>query len=265
MASMMDALDETLQEPQSKLKIAIFTLPVFAALFYYKAGKMDLFNICLVTSVIVLLGTLARVANNTMQSRDIRLPSWNIFTLIFDTIRTLIALTPALLINGYAAYYLITKAYTMISVEWVAQAATYITYAVCAAILVTVFMLYSKRFKFSDPFDIAAISDSCIDVLIQLIWMGIQLAVIDALIFGTITYLFYVFLDKNLTNWMVLYVWSMGVVFDVVLAGNYLGQLNHEALHQKENKKLEKQLKKELEEAKKEARNNPNPMEEDWN
>ncbi len=254
MASMYDALDETLQEPQSKLKIIIFTLPVFAALFYYKAGKMDLYNIYLIPTVIVLLGSLARVTNNTMQSRDLRLPSWNIFTLIFDTIRTLIALTPALLINGYAAYYLITKVFTLISVEWIAQAATYITYGVCGAIIVTVFMLYSKRFKFTDIFDLSAISDSCIDVLIQSIWMAVQLVIIDLIIFGTMTYLFYVFIDKTLTNWMVLYVWAMGVVFDTILAGNYLGQLNYEALHQKETKQQQKQQKKELEEAKKEAK-----------
>lgn len=263
MASMMDALDETMQEPKAKLKIAIFTLPVFAAVFFFKGGKMDLFYLCLVPAIIVLLGTLTRVCNNVMQCREVRLPTWNVFTLIFDTIRTLIAMLPAIVINGAIVYYLVTKAFTMIAVEWVQMAANYITYAVLASILVTVFMMYAKRFKMGDTWDIMGISNSCIDVMIQLIWMSIQLLFIDALIFGSITYLFYVFLDKTLSNWMLLYVWSAGGVFSIMLAGNYLGQLNHEALHTSEELNREKQLKKELEAAKKEARKLINPMEND--
>ncbi len=263
MASIMDALDETMQEPQAKLKLAIFTLPVFAAVFFLKGGKMDMFYLFLVPAVIVLLGILTRVCYNVMQCKEVRLPTWNPFTLIFDTIRAGIALLPAAIINGAIVYYLTTKAFTMISVEWVAKAATYITYAVFVSIIVTVFMLYAKRFKMGDTWDIGAISNSCIDVLIQLIWMCVQVLFLDALIFGSLTYLFYVFIDKSLSNWMLLYVWSMCGVFSTMLIGNYLGQLNHEALHSSEEINKEKQLKKELAAAKKEARNFRNPM--DWN
>lgn len=263
MASMFDALDETLQESASKWKIAIFTLPVFAVILFYKGGKTDLFYLCLIPAIIVVLGSLVRVCNNVMQCREVRLPSWNIFTLIFDTIRTSIAMLPSVLINYGIVNYLVTKLYPMIAVEWIKTGATYITYGVAVSVLVTVFILYAKRFKMKDTWDIVCISNSCIDVMIQLIWMTIQLLIIDALIFGSITYLFYVFLDKTLNNWMLLYVWSAGIVFSIMLTGNYLGQLHYEALHSSEEINANRQAKKELEAAKKEARKLSNPLEED--
>ena len=263
MASIIDAVDEIKQAENYLVKFAIFAAPVFGCVYamMQEEKMMGLFYTCLVPAIVVLLGTMTRVANNVMNCREITLPSWNPFTLLFDTIRTLFAIAPAVAINGGAAWALITKVYPMIAVEWVQKAAIYITYAVCTSIILTVFMLFAKRFKISDPFDIQAISDSCIDVLIQTIWLAIQLVFVNGIIFGAITYLFWMFL--GLDNFVMWYVWSIGGVFNAALIGNYLGQLNHEALHQAEDKKAAKAQKEELKKAMKEAANMENPM--DWN
>ena len=253
MASIKDAMDEVTQEKGFVVKFIIFALPIFGCIYAFKAEPkmMTLFYTCLVPSIIVILGTMTRVANNVMNFRETTLPTWNVFTLLFDTIRMSFAILPAVCINGGIAWALVTKVYPMIAVEAVQKGAIYITYAVCASIVLTVFMLYAKRFRISDPFDIMAISNSCIDVLIQLIWLGIQLVFVNGIIFGSITYLFWMFL--GLDNWLMWYVWAIGGVYNTALIGNYLGQLNHEALHQAEDKKAQKQIKEEQKQTQKEV------------
>lgn len=252
MASMKDAFEECTHDSGSIWKFVWFAIPVFGAVYFYMDESTGfLFWTCAILGLINIVGTMARVANNGMNFRERTLPTYNPFSMFFDFIRTAIALTPALLLNGGITWYLVTSVYpTYIAVEPVAKGATYITIGLCTAIMLTVFMLFAKRFRFSDPFDIQAISESCIDVLIHTIWMLVQLVFVNAFTIGIVTYLFYVFI--GLENFLMWFVWSMGVIFNAALIGNYLGQLNHEALHQSENKELEKQLRKELKDARKE-------------
>lgn len=246
MASMKDAWDECVFEHHAMVKFLIAAAPVFGAIYFYQADpkNMSLVYIFGTISAIISLGTITRVANNVMNFRETILPTFNVFTLIFDAIRAIVAIGPALAINGFAAYYLVTKFYPMISVDWIRIAATYITYAVCGSIVLTVFMLFSKRFNPIDAFDFKAISDSCIDVLIQTIWMTIQLAVIDAVLAGAVTYLCWLFI--GLDNFITYICWSITGVINVALIGNYLGQLNYEALHQAEVKAEKKKEKEEI-------------------
>ena len=122
-------------------------------------------------------------------------------------------------------------------------------------------MLYAKRFKISDTFDMDAISNSCIDVLIKVFFLIIILAVVNAIVVGFPYYLFYLAIGTD--NFLMWYVYAIVGVFNAAIIGNYLGQLNHEALHQNEDKIAEKKLREEMKKAKKEAGNMVNPM--DWN
>ncbi len=246
MASIRDAIEESTNEPHALEQYIIFTLPVFGATYMYAKGMSGnvWFLILAFLSFIIIFGTIVKCANNVMNFRERIMPTMNPFSLFFDSFRTLIAIAPAVAINGGIAYYLINTFYPMISVTWISQAATYITYAVCGSIVVTVLMLFSKRFSFVDAFDLKAISDSCIDVLIQLIWLSIQIGIIDALLTGTITYLCWLFI--GLDNFVTYFIWCMTVVFNAAVVGNYLGQLNYEALHQAEKKAEKKKEKEEI-------------------
>ena len=214
MASIKDAIEESTNEPHALTQYIIFTLPLFGALWLFKKEMMNSiwFYLLAGISAIILLGTMVKCANNVMNFREKIMPSMNPFTLLFDSIRTIIALLPAAALNGGIAY---------------------------------VFMLYAKKFSFVDAFDFKAISDSCIDVLIQVIWLAIQLAFIDAIVAGSVTYLCWLFI--GIDNVVTYFVWCMTAVFNVALIGNYLGQLNYEALHQAETKAQKKKEKEEIE------------------
>ena len=90
-------------------------------------------------------------------------------------------------------------------------------------------MLYAKSQKITDAYNLKIISDSCIDILIQVIWMSLQLALLNAIIIGTVTYLFWLFL--GLQNPILIFIWAMTALLNAAITGNYLGQLNYEALH----------------------------------
>ncbi len=228
---MKDAFEEVITEPQAKLKYFVFAIPLFIAFYLYTKEMVGFwFYFCVAVSALEILGIMVRTANNVMNFRDFLLPTFNIFTLFGDAIRTIFAIIPALLLNGGITYYLVTKIYPMITVVWVQKGAEYITYAVVGSIIITVFLLYAKKFRFKDTFDLKAISDSCIDVMVQLIWMTFLAIVANVFTIGLITYLGYVFI--GLENFVILYAWSMSAIFNAALIGNYLGQLNYEALHQ---------------------------------
>ncbi len=251
MASIKDALEESTNEPNSILKFIIFTLPVFGATCCYmnKMQNSIWFYILAFLSGVVILGTMARCANNVMNYRDFTLPTFNVFTMFFDAIRAFIALIPALAINGGIVWYIVTKICPMISVTWMSQAIMYVTYFVCGSIVLTVFMLFCKKFSFMNVFDVKAISDSCIDVLIQTIWLTVLLVILNGVIVGSITYLFWLFI--GIENVVMYFVWCMAAVFNAAIIGNYLGQLNYEALHQAEEKEKKKREKEELKELRK--------------
>lgn len=247
MASIKDAIEESTNEANVLTKYIIYTLPLFGAVYFYMQGQQNtfLFYLLAFTSIMIVVGIMIKCCNNVMNFRERIMPTFNIFSIFFDAIRALIAITPAAAINGYITYLLVTKIYPMIAIDWIRMSAEYITYAVCGAMILTVFMLFAKKFSFIDAFDFKAISDSCIDVLIQAIWMLLQVAIIDAVIAGSITYLFWLFI--GLENVVTYFVWCMTVVFNAALIGNYLGQLNYEALHQEEAKAKSKKEKEEIE------------------
>ena len=251
MASMKDAWDECITGHNAIVKYIIAAIPVFCGIYFFKAEPQNLSIVytCAVVTAIIALGAMSRICNNVMNFRETILPTANIFVLLFDAIRAIIAIGPALAINGGIAWYLVTNFYPMIAVDWIRIAATYITYAVCGSIVLTVFMLYSKKFNPLDAFDVKAISDSCIDVLIQTIWLAIQIAVIDAVLAGIVTYLCWLFI--GLDNFITYIAWSITAVINIALIGNYLGQLNYEALHQAEAKAQKKKEKEELKELQK--------------
>lgn len=247
MASMKDAIEESTNEANALTKYIIFTLPLFGAVYLYmdKQQNSFLFYLLAIISILVIVGIMIKCANNVMNFRERIMPTFNIFSLFFDAIRACIAIAPAVAINTFIANYLVTKFYPMIAIDWIRISAEYITYAVCGSMIITVFMLFAKKFSFKDAFDVKAISDSCIDVLIQVIWMGLQIAIIDAFAAGIVTYLFWLFI--GIENVVTYFVWCMTVIFNAALIGNYLGQLNYEALHQEEAKAKSKKEKEEIE------------------
>lgn len=230
MASIKDALDESTNERGAFYKYIIFAIPVFYTFFLYKEKSIGLlFYIMLAISVLLILGIMTRCANNVMNYRDKILPGFNIFSLFFDAIMAGIAIAPWAALNTFIAITVINKLVPMIPIPWAQQGVTYITIGLCFSITLTAFMLYAKSKKITDAYNFKIISDSCIDIMIQVVWLCIQLALINALIIGTITYLFWLFL--GLENVILFFTWSMTIILNAAMIGNYLGQLNYEALH----------------------------------
>lgn len=231
MASIKDALEESINERGSLYKYIIFAIPLYYTYSIYLEGglKNPMFMPMAVISALLVIGIMTRCANNVMNYRDNVLPTFNIFKLFWDAIIATLAISPWVALNTFIAVYVTTNFIPMIPAEGVANAAKYILYALCVSITLTAFMLYAKSKKFTDAYNLKVISDSCIDVLIQIIWLIVQLTLVNGLIVGTLTYLFWLFL--GLENVILIFIWSMTVILNAAMIGNYLGQLNYEALH----------------------------------
>lgn len=231
MASIKDALEESINERGSLYKYIIFSIPLFYTYKLYLQGIKGnfMFTIMAVISALLVIGIVVRCANNVMNYRDNILPTFNIFKLFWDAIVATLAISPWAALNTYIAVAVTNNFIPMIPVPWIATSAKFILYGVCGSIVLTAFMLYAKSKKVFDAYNLKIISDSCIDILIHIIWLVIQLAIVNGLIIGTITYLFWLFL--GLENDVLIFIWGMTVVLNAAMIGNYLGQMNYEALH----------------------------------
>ena len=240
MASIKDAFEECIFENHATMKYLLVSAPIYGAIHFYKSEPQNMALVYTfgIISIIILIGMMARIWNNVMNFRDKILPSFNIFKLLFDAFATILMVAPAAVINGLIAWYLATKIYPMIAVTWIQQSAIYLTYGVCASVVITTYMLFTKKFNPFDIFDFKAISDSCIDVLIQTLWMCFQIALLDAIFAGAVTYCCWLFI--GLDNFVTYLAWSYTIAVNAALIGNYLGQLNYEALHQAEEKRNKK-------------------------
>lgn len=238
MASIKDAVEEGFQDNLAVLKYIIFAAPVFYCIYlYYEAVESKIFTgFWWMTAVtfLLLFGFLIKCTTNVRNGKDHVLPSFNIFNLFWSGLKGLIALGPSIAVNCFVANFINSQITPFFPDPNVAGVFQGIVWAIFISIILTGYMLYSKKFKISDAYDFKTISNSCMDILIRVLFFIPQLIVFNALIIGAVTYVFWVFF--GIPNTFCTYFWCMALVFNVAVIGNYMAQVDYEAIEAKEEK-----------------------------
>ena len=147
-------------------------------------------------------------------------------------LKGLIALAPisigvyfiAAFVNGQIAAY--------IPEGIVATVISYIFDAICSSLIFTSYLLYANKFQVLDAYNLKAVSNYCVDVLIALLFMGIMLTLVDIIIIAPITYVLWLFF--GLAHPVTIFFWCFCYVFNLAIVGHYLAQISYEIIEVKE-------------------------------
>ncbi len=238
MASIKDAFDEALQDNMGVFKYLIFAAPLYYTVYLYSTSEKDFTGFWWMASItfLLLFGFMLKCTSNVRKGLDHVLPSFNIFNLFWAGIKGLIALGPSIAINCWIASLISGQIDVYFPDPNVANVFKIITWCLFGSIILTGYMLYAKNFKIGDAYNLKVISESCVDILIRIIFMLPGVAIIDGLIVGSVSYVFWVFL--GLPNPICTYFWCMAVVFNLAMIGNYIAQVDYESIEAKDEKDI---------------------------
>lgn len=226
MASVKDAFEDTLSDNLSVLKIILFAIPLYYSYYLFTTYKDNTTLFWWVAGItfMLLFGFIIKCTTNVMQGKDYILPSFNIFSIFWAAFKGLLAIGPTIALNTWLATLITSK--VSLSVEWVDIAFKCIIWGIFISIILTGFVLYTKRQKISDAYNFKIISDSSINILIAVLFMVPILAIFNLFTVGFISYVIWVFL--GLESQILMFFWCVAIVFNLSVIGDYLAQVEYE-------------------------------------
>lgn len=232
MASIKDAFEETYQDSLSIVKFILMAIPLFYCITLYNGDKNAGFYLIGGLTILLILRFMLKSTYNVRNGNDSVLPSFNIFAILWAGLKGMLALGPSIAINSWLAIYLSGLIENYIPDSNILMIFKYIIYAVFGSIVLTGYLCYAKTFKIVSAYDFKTISNSCIDILVAVIFMIPQVIIADALIVLPVGYILWLFF--GLTHPVSIFIWCITAVFTAVMIAHYLAQVDYEIVLEKE-------------------------------
>lgn len=232
MASILDSFRETFGDRLSFFKIIVFAIPIYFAYDQYLKATTDYSNVFWLLSITIffLLGFLVKTTSGVVNERDTVMPSLNPFKLAFSAIKAIIAVGPISAISIALANYF-TSIINII--PWLDITLKWIIWLIVASVCITAFLMYVKRERISDAYNLKIISERSGDLMLGLIFFLLQLVVINVPTTLFIGYTLAVLFGVGPVVYGFL---AYAIVFNIIVTGHYMAQLQYEILGLDKNK-----------------------------
>ena len=240
MASIKDAVEETITDSNAILKIVFYTLPLYICAQSVISGvkpNSGLLLIGILFSSILLFGFMLKCTMNVASEDSTVLPSFNILQVFFIGLKGAIVLLPIALLS---------KIFGTLCVGFLANAPlppnlilifSWIIWIIFASFVYTGYLLYTRRAKVFDAYNISAISKYCIDIFLGVVFMKFLIAIIDLILIAPVGYFIWLFLGFD--NPISIFFLCAVAVFNIGLMGHYMAQMAYEIIAIDEEEKAE--------------------------
>lgn len=229
MASIKDALEESLQDTYSWPKYIIYSIPAFLILNTVISGKSANWLLgAIIFSVILYLGFILNCTYNVRMGNDKVLPSFNILGVLWDGLKCFVALAPIVIIGYIASSMIIKLLPNYLPAGIVLNIFNFAVIAIFISLILTGYLLYIKRFKILDAYNVKFIFQYSVDVMIAAFFMFFLIALVDVIIAAPITYVLWLFM--GIPNPVAIFVWCMIGLLNVAMTGHYLAQIDYEII-----------------------------------
>lgn len=232
MASIKDAFEESMQDSNAIWKYIIFAIPVYYCVQLYLSGAWFGFWTLVIPTYFLLFGFLAGCTANVRNGKSSVLPSFNIFKLFWDGIKGTVALGPSIAINCWLASLIANLLPNYLVEPKTCAIFQGVVWALFGAIILTGYLCYAKRFRILDAYNFKTISESCVDILVAVLFMLPQVAIANALLLVPVTYIIWIFL--GIPHSVATYYWCMVGIFNLAMCGHYLAQVDFENIKTEE-------------------------------
>lgn len=226
MASVVDAFNEALSEDLSYLKIALYSVPVFFCAKLFVVGKMGEFYFYGGIVALLLLGLLTQGINNVRMNKS-EILTLNPVNLGLAVAKSFIVMVPQIAIWGMIGSFVVKYVQIPIELPHVPLIFSIIIWTLISSILITAYLSFSKYLKILQGYNYKVILESCIDVLVSLLFFIPQLIFANAVLVGPVAYLFY-FFHLPFTHWGFILYCSLAFVVNISICANYFAQASYE-------------------------------------
>lgn len=246
MASIKDAIEECITDQNSAFKFLILAIPVFIAISpvissatNFAEIKANMSNITAydpwwgLGSIFLIFGLSLITTHNVINSNNMILPTCNIFTFIFQTIKGVFCLAPLFIMYSFIPAILIKYSASFIPENF----ANFVNFVVTTVFEIGMFasyILYSKNYNIKEAFKLKLIYETLVETGIGIIYCLGLLGIANVLITGFIIYVFTVF--NLIATPLFTYIFSFILVTNVSIFAHLLAQLGYEKLIREENK-----------------------------
>jgi len=230
MASIIDSFRETFSDHMSFFKLLVLAVPVYFSYTAYVGARGDFstFNILAGITLFFVFGFLVRVTHNVISEADYILPSMNPIELATVAVKGLLAIGPIALISSWIAIY----ACSLIKfVDWLDVTLKSIIWIVASAVIVTSFLMFSKKEKIMDVLKLKVLSAKAGDLIIILLFFVAQLVIVNFPTTILIGYIIFVLFGYG--PYVDFYL-AFVVVFNVAVIGHYMAQVHYELFFEKD-------------------------------
>jgi hypothetical protein len=227
MASIIDSFKDTFSDKFAFIKIAVLSIPVY---FTYEAYiNADYANFFWLVSItfLLLFGFLAKVTNNIINDKESVLPSLNPLPLLFSALKGLLAI----LLPGLICYFIASYICSIINIiPWLDITLKTIIWIIVTAVILTSFLMYAKREKIRDAYNVKAVFNEAGDLMVVILLFILQLILINL---PTVVFIGYTILVLfGFGPFFDAFV-SLAIVFNIGITGHYLGQTQFEVIEYK--------------------------------
>lgn len=232
MASIKDAVEEAINDDFAFVKYFLYAIPVFICYMLFSHGNMGWFYFLGAFTVLMLISILITCIYNVRNGQNYVLPTFNIITFCITAFKAIFAIGPILGLGLWIGNMLVAIKIP-IPVPNIQLIYAIIVWLILGSIIITSLILYSKTQHLKDAYNFVLISNTCMDILVAIIFFIPQLLLVNGLFIGIIAYLFAVFL--SLENPIFIFLCSMALAINVAITGNYLAQIDYELVPRDNN------------------------------
>lgn len=229
MASIKDALEESLQDSFAWIKYILYTIPAFLIANAIISGKSaNWLPLVVIFSVILYLGFMLTCTYNVRMGNNKVLPSFNVFQVLLSGLKCAIALLPLAIIGYFASVIIIQILQNYIPQGILFNVFKFAIIMIFVSFNLTSYLLYIKKFRILDAYNLKLIFKYCIDIMIAVLFMFVLVALVDVLIAAPLTYILWLFM--GIPNPVAVFIWSVIGVLNIAMIGHYFAQIDYEII-----------------------------------
>lgn len=230
MASIKDAFEETLQDEHALAIYIIFAIPLFLCTKFLIEVNVKAFFITVLFTSILYVGFMLKCTSNVRASKNIVLPGFNIFPLLWVGIKGIVVLAPLIIVAYTVEYFIAGWLGNLISNPATLNVFVVIITGLCNSVIYTGYILYARRFKATDVYDFKTISTYCVDIFIAVIFMKIQMLLVNLVVLVPVLYLIWIFF--GLPHPIATFYCCTVIVFNLAIMGHYMAQIDYETIEE---------------------------------
>lgn len=225
MASIKEAYDSTIGESFTGLKLLFWSIPLSYCREVIAGGSPTFISNCIIgIFLLLLIGFLAESANNAIEKKPTLIPGINLISMTINGIKTILAIC----VYAAIAYFGATYACSFINLESKVWTMTIhiMLWFFFLSIPVSAFMVYCRKLDLFSAFNLKKMIQISGDAFIIFSYLIVKLFLLSFIVIGFISYLFWLFV--GLENALIGFIWSVAIMYNLVIGTNYIAQASEE-------------------------------------